>query len=121
MGNIDAKRDWGFAGDYVEAMWLMLQQDAPDDYVVSSDETHTVREMCQIAFGHVGLDWDKYVVVDPDLIRPAEVHLLLGDSAKARNKLGWIPEVSFEQLIRLMVDHDMERLTRQLQNGDIEP
>jgi len=113
LGNLDAKRDWGFAGDYVRAMWLMLQQDAPDDYVVSSDETHTVREMCQVAFARVDLDWEKYVKVDPKFYRPAEVQLLHGDAAKARTKLGWKPECSFAQLIEMMVDADVERLSTQ--------
>mgnify|MGYP000406875288 FL=1 len=116
LGNLEAKRDWGFAKDYVRAMWLMLQQDTPDDYVVSSDRTHTVRDMCEVAFGRVGLDWQKYVIEDPEFYRPAEVHLLLGNSAKARAKLGWTPETSFEQLIELMVDADMERIARQIKN-----
>lgn len=110
LGNLDAKRDWGFAKDYVHAMWLMLQQDAPDDYVISSDATHTVREACEVAFAHVGLDWQNYVKVDPTFYRPAEVHLLLGDSSKARRKLGWKPQVGFKDLMQLMVDADLERL-----------
>lgn len=110
LGNLDAKRDWGFAKDYVHAMWLMLQQDKPDDYVISSDETHTVREACEVAFAHVGLDWQNYVKVDPAFYRPAEVHLLLGDSSKAREKLGWKPQVGFKDLMQLMVDADLERL-----------
>ncbi len=110
LGNLDAKRDWGFAKDYVHAMWLMLQQDKPDDYVISSDETHTVREACEVAFAHVGLDWQNYVKVDPAFYRPAEVHLLLGDSSKARQKLGWKPQVGFKDLMQLMVDADLERL-----------
>ncbi len=114
LGNLDAKRDWGFAKDYVRAMWLMLQQDLPDDYVISSDRTHTVRNMCEVAFGRVGLDWRQYVIEDQEFFRPAEVQLLLGDSAKARAKLGWTPDTSFEQLIELMVDADMERIVRQL-------
>jgi len=109
MGNLDAKRDWGFAGDYVRAMWMMLQQDAPDDYVVASGETHSVREFLQIAFSHVGLNFEDYVVIDPEFIRPAEVELLLGDPAKARDQLGWKPDVSFEQLVTMMVDADMDR------------
>jgi len=117
VGNLDAKRDWGYAPDYVRAMWLMLQQDAPDDYVVSSDETHTVREMCEIAFDRVGLDWEQYVKVDPEFYRPAEVHVLLGNSAKARTRLGWKPEVSFRELIERMVDADTERVRRELQNS----
>jgi len=109
MGNLDAKRDWGFAGDYVRAMWMMLQQDAADDYVVATGETHSVREFLQIAFSHVGLNFEDYVVIDPEFIRPAEVELLLGNPAKAREKLGWKPEVSFEQLVTRMVDADMDR------------
>jgi len=110
LGNLDAKRDWGFAGDYVEAMWLMLQQSAPEDFVVATGETWTVRELVQIAFDHVGLDWEKHVVIDPSLIRPAEVELLIGDPTKAKQKLGWQPKVSFEQMIKNMVDVDMARL-----------
>jgi GDPmannose 4,6-dehydratase len=110
LGNLEAKRDWGFAGDYVRAMWLMLQQDTPDDFVVSSDETHSVRELCEIAFARAGLDWEKHVLVDPKFYRPAEVQLLLGDSAKARKTLGWVPECSFQQLVHMMVDADLERV-----------
>ena len=110
LGNLEARRDWGFAGDYVRAMWLMLQQDAPDDYVISSGETHTVREMCEIAFARVGLDWKQYVREDPAFFRPAEVHLLLGDATKARKALGWEVKVSFRELIEMMVDADMERV-----------
>jgi len=109
IGNLDAKRDWGFAGDYVRAMWLMLQQDQPDDYVVASGQTHTVRDLVRIAFEHVGLDWQKHTVKDPAFIRPAEVDLLLGDASKAKRVLGWQPEVSFEQLVRMMVDADLKR------------
>jgi GDPmannose 4,6-dehydratase len=109
IGNLDAKRDWGFAGDYVRAMWLMLQQDTPDDFVVASGKTHTVRDLVRIAFDHVGLDWQKYTVQDPAFIRPAEVDLLLGDPSKAKRVLGWEPEVSFEQLVRMMVDADLKR------------
>ena len=109
MGNLDAKRDWGFAGDYVRAMWLMLQQDVADDFVVATGETHSVREFLQIAFSHVGLDFEDYVVIDPEFIRPAEVELLLGDPAKARKTLGWKPDVSFNQLVTMMVDADMDR------------
>jgi GDPmannose 4,6-dehydratase len=107
LGNLDAKRDWGFAGDYVQAMWLMLQQPRADDYVVASGETHSVRELCEIAFGHAGLDWQKHVVVDPTLVRPAEVDLLMGDAAKARRVLGWAPKHSFRDLIEMMVDADV--------------
>jgi GDPmannose 4,6-dehydratase len=110
MGNLDAQRDWGFAGDYVEAMWLMLQQDEPDDYVVSTGETHTVRELVQIAFARVGLDYEKYVVIDPQFVRPAEVDLLLGDYSKAKAKLGWEPKTSFTELVHMMVDNDLARL-----------
>jgi len=113
LGNLDAKRDWGYAKDYVRAMWLMLQQDTAEDYVVSSGEMHTVREFCEIAFDHVGLDMIDHVVVDPRFYRPAEVNELLGDSSKARRQLGWEPEVSFEQLIRMMVDADIARLRTQ--------
>jgi GDPmannose 4,6-dehydratase len=112
LGNLDAKRDWGFAGDYVRAMWLMLQQDQPDDYVVSTGETHSVRELVEEAFGHVGLDWKKYVVQDPALMRPAEVDLLVGDPGKARRVLGWAPEVDFRGLVRMMVDADLARLKK---------
>jgi len=106
LGNLDAKRDWGFAGDYVQAMWLMLQQPKADDYVVASGETHSVRELCEIAFAHVGLDWQKYVVVDPAFVRPAEVDLLIGDAAKSLRILAWAPKHSFRQLIEMMVDAD---------------
>jgi GDPmannose 4,6-dehydratase len=111
LGNLEAKRDWGFAGDYVEGMWRMLQADEPDDFVLATGETHTVREFCEIAFSHVGLDWEKHVVVDPRFIRPAEVELLLGDPAKAKVKLGWEPKVSFRGLVEMMVDADLERLS----------
>lgn len=111
LGNLDAQRDWGFAGDYVEAMWLMLQQDTPDDYVIATGETRTVKELVQVAFDHAGLDWEKHVVLDPAFIRPAEVDLLIGDPAKAKKKLGWSPKVSFEQMIRMMVDSDIARLS----------
>ncbi|MBU5673848.1 GDP-mannose 4,6-dehydratase [Paenibacillus brevis] len=112
MGNLDAKRDWGFAGDYVKAMWLMLQQDKPDDYVISTGETHTVQELVEIAFGHAGLNWRDYVVIDPKFVRPAEVDLLLGDSSKAQKTLGWKLEVGFEDLVKMMVDSDLEKLNR---------
>lgn len=104
LGNLDAKRDWGFAGDYVEAMWLMLQQDTPDDYVIATGETHTVREFCELAFARVGLRWEEHVVVDPALFRPAEVDLLLGDASKAREVLGWEPRMCFRDLVHGMVD-----------------
>lgn len=112
LGNLEAKRDWGYAGDYVEAMWLMLQQDEPDDYVVATGETHSVRELVEIAFDHVGLDWRDHVVVDPKFVRPAEVDVLVGDATKARTKLGWRPKVSFQELVRMMVDADLELFSR---------
>jgi GDPmannose 4,6-dehydratase len=109
MGNLDAKRDWGFAGDYVEAMWLMLQQEEPEDFVISTGETHSIEELVEIAFTHAGLEWKDYVVIDPKFVRPAEVDLLMGDSSKARDKLKWQPKVKFEELIRIMVDFDIKR------------
>ena len=109
LGNLDARRDWGFAGDYVRAMWLMLQQDAPDDYVIATGETHSVAEFCELAFRRVGIEnWRDYIVIDPALLRPAEVDLLIGDPTKAREQLGWQPAVSFEGLVNLMVDADLE-------------
>src|SRR2546427_11209731 len=110
LGNLDSGRDWGFAGDYVEAMWLMLQQPEPDDYVVGTGKMHTVRDLCAAAFGHVGLDWKKYVKIDPRFVRPAEVDTLLADASQAKRELGWAPQVSFEQLVKIMVDADLERL-----------
>jgi GDPmannose 4,6-dehydratase len=110
LGNLDARRDWGYAGDYVKAMWLMLQQDRPNDYVVGTGRTHSVRELCQAAFDHLDLDWEQHVVVDAEFYRPAEVDLLVSDPAKARKELGWEPEVSFEELIRMMVDADLAHL-----------
>jgi len=118
LGNLEARRDWGYAGDYVRAMWRMLQQDEPRDYVISSDETHTVRELVEIAFSHAGLDWEKYVKIDPKFYRPAEVDLLLGDSTKARTELGWKPEVGFEELVKMMVDADLARHERELKFRD---
>jgi GDPmannose 4,6-dehydratase len=112
LGNLDSQRDWGFAGDYVRAMWLMLQQETPDDYVVAMGETHSVREFCEIAFSHVGLDWQDFVVQDPAFMRPAEVDQLIGNPAKAAAKLGWEPEVSFKKLVQMMVDADVEELKR---------
>lgn len=112
LGNLEAKRDWGFAGDYVEAMWLMLQHDEPDDFVVATGETHTVRELCEVAFSRVALDYEKHVTVDPEFFRPAEVELLLGDPAKARERLGWEPKVGFTQLVNEMVDADLDRVRR---------
>jgi GDPmannose 4,6-dehydratase len=111
LGNMDAQRDWGFAGDYVRAMWLMLQQDQADDYVIATGESHSVRELVELSFGHVGLDWQKHVKLDPRFLRPAEVDHLVGDSAKARKALGWTPEVDFPSLVRMMVDADMARLS----------
>jgi len=106
LGNLDAQRDWGFAGDYVEAMWMMLQRDTADDYVVATGETHSVREFCEVAFARVGLDWEDHVVVDEQFFRPAEVDLLVGDATKARSTLGWKPQTTFEQLVHMMVDAD---------------
>jgi GDPmannose 4,6-dehydratase len=111
LGNLEAKRDWGFAGDYVEAMWLMLQQDEPTEYVVATGEEHSVREFVEIAFEHAGLDWERHVVTDPAFLRPAEVDHLVGDASKARSELGWQPKVSFRSLAKLMVDADVERLS----------
>jgi GDPmannose 4,6-dehydratase len=111
LGNLDARRDWGFAGDYVDAMWRMLQQPSPQDYVIGTGQTHSVRELVQAAFSHVGLDWQKHVVTDPRFMRPAEVDLLLADPAKARQDLGWTPQVDFQQLVAMMVDADLERLS----------
>ena len=110
MGNIDAKRDWGFAGDYVRAMWLMLQQPTAEDFVIATGETHSVQELLEVAFSAAGLDWRKYVEIDPKLIRPAEVDLLCGDASKARQKLGWKPTVDFYQLIEMMVATDLKAL-----------
>jgi GDPmannose 4,6-dehydratase len=112
LGNLEVRRDWGFAGDYVKAMWLMLQQDEPDDYVIASGENHSVRDFAALAFDHVGLDWEKYVKMDERFMRPAEVPDLKGDASKARAKLGWAPETSFEELVRMMVDADVERYSR---------
>lgn len=111
LGNLDARRDWGFAGDYVQAMWLMLQQDTPDDYVISTGETHTVQELVEVAFERAGLDWKRHVKIDKAFMRPAEVDLLIGDPTKAEKKLGWKPTVSFQQMIHMMVDADIERLS----------
>jgi GDPmannose 4,6-dehydratase len=110
LGNLDAHRDWGYAGDYVRAMWLMLQRDTPDDFVVSTGVSHSVRDLVTAAFSHVGLDWQEYVETDPSFLRPAEVEHLIGDSAKARSDLGWSPEVDFDRLVRMMVDADLKRL-----------
>jgi GDPmannose 4,6-dehydratase len=114
LGNLDAKRDWGYAKEYVEAMWLMLQQDEPDDFVIATGETHTVREFCELAFSHAGLDWQKHVEIDPQYLRPSEVDFLLGDPSKAQSKLGWKPQTTFEELGRLMVDADIQLLEDEL-------
>jgi GDPmannose 4,6-dehydratase len=110
LGNLDAHRDWGFAGDYVRAMWLMMQQPQADDYVIATGVSHSVRDLVETAFGHVGLDWQKHVRLDPALIRPAEVDHLIGDASKARRVLGWEPSVTFQALVNMMVDADLERL-----------
>ena len=112
LGNLDAQRDWGFAGDYVRAMWLMVQQDQPDDFVVAMGETHSVREFCELAFGHLDLDYREHVVLDERFMRPAEVDLLIGDASKAQKALGWTPEVSFSELVRMMVENDVDVLRR---------
>jgi GDPmannose 4,6-dehydratase len=112
LGNLEARRDWGFAGDYVRAMWQMLQQDQPDDYVIATGESHSVQELAALAFAHAGLDWQKHVRLDPRLVRPAEVDHLVGDASKARQALGWRPDVDFPGLVRAMVDADLARLTR---------
>lgn len=112
LGNLEARRDWGFAGDYVQAMWLMLQQEQAEDFVIGTGETHSVREFCELAFGHVGLDYRDFVVQDERFYRPAEVDLLVADPSKAHAKLGWEPSVSFPELVKMMVDADLERLKR---------
>jgi len=109
LGNLDARRDWGYAGDYVDAMWRMLQRERPADYVIGTGETHTVRELCEIAFAHAGLDWERHVVIDPRFVRPAEVDILLADPRRAREELGWTPRTGFAELVRMMVDADLER------------
>lgn len=116
LGNLDAKRDWGFAGDYVRAMWLMMNHHTPDDYVVATGMTHSVREFVELAFSHVGLDWQKYVIVDPEFYRPAEVHTLCGDASKIRQALNWTPEVSFAELVQMMVDADLRRVKKELKD-----
>lgn len=117
LGNLDATRDWGHAKDYVRAMWLMMQNDTPDDFVISSGETHSVREFCEVAFAHAGLDWEKFVKVDPEFYRPAEVQSLIGKSTKAREELGWKPEVSFEGLVTRMVDADLRRVEHEIKSA----
>ena len=114
LGNLDAQRDWGFAGDYVEAMWLMLQRESPEDFVICTGQTHSVREFCEVAFGHAGLNWEEHVVVDETFFRPAEVDLLVGDATMADEMLGWKPETSFESLVTMMVDADIDLLTGKL-------
>ncbi len=124
LGNLDARRDWGFAGDYVEAMHLMLQQDTPEDFVVATGETHSVRDFCDIAFARVGLDYEKFVKIDPRFYRPAEVDLLLGDPSLAKEKLNWTPSTPFKELVHLMVDSDVSRRLdegRTLQAGELPP
>lgn len=119
LGNLDAERDWGFAGDYVRAMWLMLQQDTPEDFVIGTGETHSVEEFCQVAFDHVGLDFRDHVVVDERFVRPAEVHQLLSNPKKARDLLGWTPEVDFRELVTMMLDSDLELLSRRQAEGSL--
>ncbi|MFZ5444653.1 MAG: GDP-mannose 4,6-dehydratase [Myxococcota bacterium] len=118
VGNLDARRDWGFAGDYVDAMWRMLQQDKPEDFVIATNETHSVRELVQIAFARVGLDWEKHVEVDPAFVRPAEVDLLIGDFSKAKRQLGWEPKVRFKELVEMMVDADLKQVEHRVSAGD---
>lgn len=114
LGNLDAKRDWGYAKDYVEAMWLMLQYEEPDDYVIATGEAHSVREFLEEAFGYVDMDWRDFVEIDPKYLRPTEVDVLVGDSSKARTKIGWKPKVTFKELVKMMVDHDVEEVGKQL-------
>src|SRR5688572_24680179 len=118
LGNLDARRDWGFAGDYVRAMWQMLQQDKADDYVIATGQSHSVRELVEVAFGHAGLDWQKHVKMDPAFLRPAEVDLLIGDASKARTELGWLPETDFVTLVKMMVDADIERVAATPRHAD---
>lgn len=117
LGNLEAKRDWGFAGDYVKAMWMMMQQERADDYVIATGETHSIEEFVEIAFNHVGLNWRDYVVVDQKFVRPAEVDILFGDCSKARKKLDWKIEVGFDQLVKMMVDSDLEKITKKMNSG----
>jgi GDPmannose 4,6-dehydratase len=119
LGNLDSKRDWGYAPEYVEAQWLILQQDQPDDYVIATGETHTVKEFVEVAFGHAGLEWEKYVKFDERYLRPAEVDLLIGDASKAKKKLGWEPKVTFKQLTQIMVEADIQLLEKQLTGKDV--
>lgn len=118
MGNLDAKRDWGYAKDYVKAMWLMLQQEEPDDYVIATGDTHSVREFLDVAFGYVNLNWQDYIEFDERYLRPAEVELLIGNPSKAQQKLGWKPEVTFEQLVALMVEADLQAIGHTSPNGN---
>ena len=118
LGNLDAKRDWGYAGDYVEAMWLMLQQKKPTDYVIGTGQTHTVREFCELAFDAAGLDWEKYVKVDPKFLRPAEVDILIADASKAKKELGWKPKTSFKQLVKMMVENDIDLVAREIRSKE---
>jgi GDPmannose 4,6-dehydratase len=117
MGNLDAKRDWGYAGDYVEMMWMMLQQDRPEDFVVATGETHSVKELVQIAFDYAGLDWEQHIKIDPRFVRPAEVDMLIGDPSKAEKLLGWKPQVSFQEMIKMMVDSDMRIVQEEIDAG----
>ncbi len=119
LGNLDAKRDWGFAKEYVEAMWLMLQQDSPDDYVIATGETHSVKELVEASFEAVGLDWEEYVEIDPQFLRPAEVDLLIGDPTKAKQKLGWQPQTTFRELVELMVEEDVKRAAFEAEHGHL--
>jgi GDPmannose 4,6-dehydratase len=119
LGNLDAQRDWGFAGDYVEAMWLMLQQEKPEDYVIATGETHSVREFCELAFSRVGLNYQDHVVIDSAFFRPAEVDLLIGDSTRARKELGWQPKVDFQTLVNMMVDYDLERIRASIAHSKV--
>ncbi len=119
LGNLDAERDWGFAGDYVEAMWAMVQRDVPDDFVVATNETHSVREFCQIAFDHVGLNWEDHVYIDPVLVRPAEVEILCADTTRVRGELGWKPEVDFSTLMKMMVEADLKHVATEHQYGEL--
>jgi GDPmannose 4,6-dehydratase len=120
LGNLDSRRDWGFAGDFVEAMWRMLQRDTPDDFVIATGETHTVREFIAAAFGRVGLDWESYVDIDPRFFRPSEVDVLCGDATKARELLGWRPATTFRELVEMMVDHDLELARRERRIAQLE-
>src|ERR1017187_8722495 len=119
LGNLDARRDWGYAPEYVEAMWLMLQQDKPDDYVIATEETHSIREFLDLSFGHAGLEWQKYVEIDPHYYRPTEVDLLIGDAAKAKKKLGWAPKTKFPELVRIMTEADIALLAHELSGKNI--